>query len=85
MFAAIFILAGLPFLNWQARRSFAFYPVSQVLFWSFFGNIVLLTWIGARPVEAPYEQLGGLFTGCYFLFFIINPLRTRIWDWLLES
>ena len=85
MFAAILILGVLPFLKWQIRRSLAFYPISQILFWCFIVNVVLLTWIGARPVEAPYEQLGAIFTVRYFFFFIINPLCTYVWDWLLDS
>nr|YP_009871085.1 cytochrome b [Siphonosoma cumanense]QKS32597.1 cytochrome b [Siphonosoma cumanense] len=85
MFAAILVLFFLPVLKYQASRSLAFYPLSQILFWTFIANSILLTWIGARPVEAPYELLGQIFTTFYFSFFILKPLSTFLWDRLIFS
>nr|VFU78885.1 Cytochrome b oxydase [Proasellus coxalis] len=50
------------------------YPPGRVLFWVFVMVVLLLTWIGARPVEMPYILVGQLLTLAYFGFFFVNPL-----------
>lgn len=80
IFAAILILFSLPFSITQRRRTLAFYPINQILFWFLVSDICLLTWIGGCPVEAPYDTLGQYFTFLYFLFFMLNPLAFLIWD-----
>nr|ART64875.1 cytochrome b [Neritina violacea] len=81
---SIAILFILPFTHLGKFRSTAFYPVSQVLFWTLIGIFLILTWIGARPVEAPYEFIGRIFTVLYFSYYIINPLAQLAWDKILE-
>jgi len=72
--SSIAVLFILPFTHTGKSRSLAFYPLNQILFWSFIGIFFILTWIGACPVEAPYEQIGQVFTFIYFLYFILAPL-----------
>nr|AHC94343.1 cytochrome b [Nerita tessellata] len=81
---SIAILFILPFTHLGKFRSTAFYPVSQVLFWTMVGIFVVLTWIGARPVEAPYEFIGRVFTVLYFSYYVINPLAQLTWDKILD-
>nr|ANZ03409.1 cytochrome b [Vitta usnea] len=81
---SIAILFILPFTHLGKFRSTAFYPISQVLFWTLIGIFLILTWIGARPVEAPYEFIGRVFTVLYFSYYIINPLAQLAWDKILE-
>nr|QWS05812.1 cytochrome b [Clithon oualaniense] len=81
---SIAILFILPFTHLGKFRSTAFYPISQVLFWTLIGIFLILTWIGARPVEAPYEFIGQVFTALYFSYYIINPLAQLAWDKVLE-
>jgi ubiquinol-cytochrome c reductase cytochrome b subunit len=38
---------------------------------------VLLTWIGACPVEAPFIIIGQVLTVFYFSYFIALPLAAR--------
>nr|VFU78696.1 Cytochrome b oxydase [Proasellus cantabricus] len=52
-------------------------PASQVLFWCFVGLVLMLTWIGARPVEPPFELAGQLLTVLYFTFFLVSPLASE--------
>nr|AMA06921.1 cytochrome b [Sipunculus nudus]AMA06942.1 cytochrome b [Sipunculus nudus] len=85
MFAAILVLFALPFIFTSKARGMAFYPLNQILFWAFVTNALLLTWIGGRPVEAPYEFLGQIFTTLYFLYFILHPLLTRTWEKMITS
>nr|QGZ08658.1 cytochrome b [Nerita yoldii] len=81
---SIAILFILPFTHLGKFRSTAFYPVSQILFWTMVGIFLVLTWIGARPVEAPYEFIGRIFTVLYFSYYIINPLAQLAWDKILD-
>nr|BDL61465.1 cytochrome b [Indopinnixa haematosticta] len=82
--ASVVILAILPFTHTSKFQSLAFYPINQVLFWSFITIVILLTWIGAHPVETPYILIGQILTILYFSFYIINPLLLIQWDNLLK-
>nr|AOY39628.1 cytochrome b [Scolytinae sp. BMNH 1039896] len=78
--ASIAILYILPFTNNQKFQSSQFYPLNKLMFWTLFSMIILLTWIGARPVEDPYILTGQILTVSYFSYFFINPLLILIWD-----
>jgi ubiquinol-cytochrome c reductase cytochrome b subunit len=80
MFGALLILFILPFASPTPNRGNAFFPLNQILFWILCAIIVLLTWIGGRPVEDPYILLGQVFTALYFLYFLINPLIYTQWN-----
>nr|UCU57954.1 cytochrome b [Dicronocephalus adamsi] len=77
---SIAILWILPFINKKNMLSTQFYPLNKLLFWSFVSIILLLTWIGARPVEDPYIMTGQILTITYFLYYIINPITHLMWD-----
>ena len=64
-------------------RSLAFYPVSQFYFWSLITTVILLTWIGARPVEEPYIITGQVLMVYYFAFFFLFAPLQKWWDGLL--
>nr|QXG19632.1 cytochrome b [Scaptomyza elmoi]UOU85147.1 cytochrome b [Scaptomyza pallida] len=81
---SIAILAILPFYNLSKFRGIQFYPINQILFWIMVVTVILLTWIGARPVEEPYVLLGQILTVVYFLYYLINPLVNKWWDNLLN-
>lgn len=81
--ARILVLLILPFTQLQRLRGMQFYPWSQVLFWLWVNSAILLTWIGARPVEAPYDYLGAVFTVLYFSYFLIAPFLFLVWDKIL--
>ena len=81
---SIAILFILPFTNKFTFQSTQFYPINQILFWIITITVVLLTWIGARPVEDPYILTGQLLTVIYFLYFIINPLIAIWWENLFK-
>nr|WIL79834.1 cytochrome b [Clerus klapperichi] len=77
---SIAILFILPFTNYKKIQSNQFYPMNKTLFWSYVTIVILLTWIGARPVEDPYIIIGQILTVLYFLYFLINPLTYKLWD-----
>nr|YP_010925409.1 cytochrome b [Figulus punctatus]WKD83633.1 cytochrome b [Figulus punctatus] len=80
---SILILMFMPFINSKAFQSTQFYPINKLMFWSFVSIISLLTWIGARPVEDPFIMTGQILTIMYFLYFIINPIIHKLWDYLI--
>nr|ALQ78807.1 cytochrome b [Glycera capitata] len=80
MFSALLILFILPLINNPNMKGMMFYPVNQIIFWMMVTNAILLTWIGGRPVELPYEWLGQIFTTLYFAFYLMNPLMTKTWE-----
>nr|YP_010890209.1 cytochrome b [Celaenorrhinus consanguineus]WJJ70298.1 cytochrome b [Celaenorrhinus consanguineus] len=80
---SILILIILPFTFNKKIQGIQFYPINQVLFWFMVITVILLTWIGARPVEIPYIFTGQFLTVIYFSYFIMNPLINKIWDKLI--
>nr|YP_010936426.1 cytochrome b [Curculio bimaculatus]WKW54879.1 cytochrome b [Curculio bimaculatus] len=80
---SISILYISPFINKKKYQSMQFYPVNKILFWSFLSIILLLTWIGARPVETPYIFIGQILTIMYFSYFPVNSFISKIWDYLI--
>lgn len=77
---SIAILFILPFTNARKFRGIQFYTINQFLFWIIFITVILLTWIGARPVEDPYIIVGQILTVVYFSYFILNPIISKFWD-----
>nr|WKU83907.1 cytochrome b [Criorhina coquilletti] len=81
---SIAILMIMPFYNLSKFRGIEFYPLNQILFWLMLVIVILLTWIGARPVEDPYIITGQILTILYFLYYLINPMISKWWDNLLN-
>nr|ATN40448.1 cytochrome b [Xizicus howardi] len=81
---SIAILLILPFYNSNSFRGIQFYPLNQILFWSMTTIVILLTWIGARPVEDPYILTGQILTVLYFSYYLINPITLMAWDKLVN-
>nr|UGS80176.1 cytochrome b [Anomopsocus sp. AnspLA] len=82
---SIAILFILPFTQFNLIKGYQFFFINKLLFWIYFNLVILLTWIGARPVENPYIIVGQLLTVLYFLYFIINPLIMMSWKPLLVT
>nr|YP_009555382.1 cytochrome b [Triodia sylvina]AZU95919.1 cytochrome b [Triodia sylvina] len=81
---SIAILFILPFTFNKNIQGNQFYPINKILFWNMLIIVIMLTWIGARPVENPYIITGQLLTILYFLYYILNPLINMYWDKLLN-
>jgi quinol-cytochrome oxidoreductase complex cytochrome b subunit len=65
-FAAILVLAALPWLDTSKVRSAVFRPVYKWFFWLFFADCLLLGYIGGKPAEEPYVLIGQFATAYYF-------------------
>nr|QGA74013.1 cytochrome b [Phratora sp. N57] len=80
---SIAILYPMPFFNKKKYTSTQFYPINKLLFWSFIMIVILLTWIGARPVEDPYILIGQILTILYFIYYPLNAFINKMWDMLI--
>nr|APX40523.1 cytochrome b [Phyllotreta undulata] len=77
---SIMILYFLPFINKKKIMSTQFYPMNKTMFWALTATIILLTWIGAKPVEDPFIIIGQILTIIYFMIYLINPIIYSYWD-----
>ena len=71
---SIAILFIMPFTGSTKFKRRKFLPFKKVIFWSFLAVVILLTWIGARPVEEPYILTGQILTGLYFFYYFVHFL-----------
>jgi len=71
MGGAILILLLLPHINTSEIRSAKFRPLYAVSYWVFAANFLLLGWIGQKPVESPFIEIGMFSTFLYFFFIIV--------------
>jgi len=78
MFASIFILMLLPWLDTSKVRSATFRPLYKKFFWILVVTVILLGYLGAKPPEGIYLILARIATIYYFVhFLIILPLLGR--------
>nr|YP_010736934.1 cytochrome b [Busonia albilateralis]WEP24821.1 cytochrome b [Busonia albilateralis] len=84
LMSSILILSILPFSMKMKFKGLMFYPMSQLMFWLFISMVFMLTWIGARPVESPFSETGLILTIVYFLYFIADPILTKMWDKIIN-
>nr|AYW52115.1 cytochrome b [Cryptorhynchinae sp. 7 ACP-2013] len=83
--ASIAILYIMPFINKKKFQSNQFYPINKFMFWSLVTIVLMLTWIGARPVEDPYIITGQILTVIYFIYYPLNSIIAKMWDKIIFS
>jgi len=71
MISAILVLMLLPVLNTSSVRSSKFRPIFAVAFWFLVSDFFILGWIGQKPVESPYIEIGMGATIFYFAFILV--------------
>jgi quinol-cytochrome oxidoreductase complex cytochrome b subunit len=71
MVSAILILLLLPITNFSNIRSSKFRPLYAFSYWFLVSDFIILGWIGQKPVESPYIEIGMYSTIFYFLFLLI--------------
>ena len=81
---SIAILLICPFLPRGKFRGLTFYPLRKALFWTHINVVILLTWIGARPVEDPYILTGQVLSVVYFSYYFTQILFIKAWDSILD-
>jgi ubiquinol-cytochrome c reductase cytochrome b/c1 subunit len=71
MFGAVAVLAFIPWLDTSRVRSAKYRPLFKWFLWAFFFTVIALGYLGAKPAEGAYVIWSRVFTGYYFLFFLI--------------
>lgn len=79
MFASIFVLFFLPWLDTSKVRSARFRPVYKWLFWVLVLDVIVLGYCGANPPEGWYLVAAQIATLYYFVhFLILMPLVGKL-------
>jgi ubiquinol-cytochrome c reductase cytochrome b subunit len=73
----------MPFLPKTKFQSLSFYPVGKLIFWILVVVFLLLTYVGAIPVEDPYIVLGQALGWVYFSYFFAISYVNQRWDLLI--
>nr|YP_002726380.1 cytochrome b [Siphonaria pectinata]ACE62825.1 cytochrome b [Siphonaria pectinata] len=74
---SIMVLYFLPLAKSAIPSSFT--PPYQAIYWAFIVMFVLLTWLGACPIEEPYSTLAVPLTFLYFVSFGVLVSSPVIW------
>nr|YP_010279438.1 cytochrome b [Narke japonica]UKG21303.1 cytochrome b [Narke japonica] len=83
---SMLILLLAPLLHTSKQRSLTFRPLTQIVFWLFVINMIILTWIGGLPVEQPYVIIGQISSIMHFsLFLIFMPLSAWMENKMLKT
>ena len=78
MFAAIFVLVILPWLDTSKVRSALFRPIYKQFYWFLVADVLILGYMGAMPAEGIYLLIARVATAYYFIhFLIILPLLSK--------
>jgi quinol-cytochrome oxidoreductase complex cytochrome b subunit len=72
MISAILTLTLLPAISTSTIRNNKFRPTFVFFYWILFFDFLILGWIGQKPVESPYIEIGMLATTLYFFILIIS-------------
>ena len=71
MFAAIFVLVILPWLDTSKVRSAVFRPIYKQFYWFLVADVLILGYMGAMPAEGIYLLVARVATAYYFIHFLI--------------
>jgi ubiquinol-cytochrome c reductase cytochrome b subunit len=71
LFAAILVLAFLPWLDTSKVRSARFRPLYKQFFWVLVVVCIGLGYLGAKPAEGAYVIIARILTAYYFLHFLV--------------
>jgi ubiquinol-cytochrome c reductase cytochrome b subunit len=71
MVSAILILLLLPVINTSEIRSSKFRPIFAISYWFLVSDFLILGWIGQKPVESPFIEIGMGATAFYFIFLLV--------------
>jgi len=71
MISAILVLLLLPVINTSKVRSSKFRPIFAFAYWFLVSDFLILGWIGQKPVETPFIEIGMAATLFYFVFFLV--------------
>ena len=71
MFASIFVLVILPWLDTSKIRSAIFRPLYKQFYWILVLDVIVLGYMGALPPEGIYLLIARVATAYYFIHFLV--------------
>ena len=71
MFASIFVLVILPWLDTSKVKSAIFRPIYKQFYWILVIDVLVLGYMGAMPAEGTYLLIARVATTYYFVHFLI--------------
>ena len=71
MFASIFVLVILPWLDTSKVRSALFRPIYKQFYWFLVADVLILGYMGAMPAEGAYLLIARVATAYYFIHFLV--------------
>jgi quinol-cytochrome oxidoreductase complex cytochrome b subunit len=74
MFAAIVVLALVPWLDTSKVRSMSYRPIGRWMLWAFVAAFIGLGYLGSRPAEGGYVIAAQVLTVVYFGYFVALPV-----------
>jgi ubiquinol-cytochrome c reductase cytochrome b subunit len=80
MISAILTLLLLPIMNTSEIRSSKFRPFFTLIYWFLVADFLILGWIGQKPVESPYIEIGMGATFIYFFFLLVLMPATGFFE-----
>nr|YP_010279276.1 cytochrome b [Micrarionta opuntia]UKG20826.1 cytochrome b [Micrarionta opuntia] len=84
--AAVVYLYFFSFASYISSYSVTpFNPFAQIIFWCFVVVFLLLTWLGACPVEDPYVAVAQPMTVLYFLLPVFYLWNNVMWGRMLNN
>jgi len=78
LITSILIILILPTMK-KIKKTAKTNPIRKNNIWIFFASFLILTWIGANPVEAPYETIGKIFSAIYFVIVLSLCFLCLFW------
>jgi ubiquinol-cytochrome c reductase cytochrome b subunit len=90
MGGALVILLAIPFINTSEIRSSQFRPIFRIFFWLLVVDFLILGWIGQKPVESPFVEVGQIATIFYFTFFavlipVLGVVEAKLVRWNIQK
>lgn len=84
--AALVTLVIVPYLVQPEVRSFQFKPFPKIFSRAFVSNTFVLGWIGAKPVEHPFLEIGQITTALYPIHsYVLQFAITTIEDFMVSE
>nr|YP_097023.1 cytochrome b [Oedipina poelzi]AAU20447.1 cytochrome b [Oedipina poelzi] len=85
LLASILILLLMPIMHTSKHQSMSLRPLTQTMFWLLIANTIILTWIGGKPVEPPFIEIGQMASLLYFtLFMLLMPMAGTLENKLIK-
>lgn len=81
---SIIILLLLPFIKLNKLKFIYFNPINKIIFWIFMNLFIILTIVGSKPIEYPYNNISQILTYIYFIYFLLLNLISKIIYFLIN-